>query len=367
MKQWGRWIYSIIFLGTLLFGAWHLSHPKEEILKYENRKPVDMPPTSFVSFFAQGASPEVELALKDRLFRDDLVLWEAYLDRYFYRRPFINHIHVKPPHFYDFSDHEKYVGAEDKTEETIAKFIAIKKELEKEGTEFIVVPVPMISSVWEYPKGILNPETIDQPAQERLIHGLQEAGIHIINPRELLTKEDFFSTDHHIKVSGAEKIISQLETILAEQNLSLVHSPIRFRTHRFKGSRSKMMAYLTEDEPIEEPIYQRKMKRSIDGLSTINDFETMTSYVSYMGGDHRETLIEAEDGEGPYMVIYGDSFTNVFEALLAPRLGRLRSYDIRFGRVKAPERKADVVVLIAAENAFRLGEEYLEYFENISH
>ncbi len=363
MKRLGKIIYLIMFLFIVYFGFIHIVLDKTEYLNYENRNVYEID-FDYSQLFKQGVDDSLEKALKDRLFRDVSSYYYTLLNEKLFFREFINNVRVKSPHIYDFTNHEKYSELaikNDHTDEVLKNILITKNNLKTENKEFVAILVPSISSVYKYPKEILDPEVIDKKNAEYIYNFFEANDINFINTREILTFDDFFTTDHHINSKGANKILARLSDILNDKGISFSYDDdYNYKSHQFKGSRSRMISYLTETEEILEPIYNFNIKRYYDGHTDVNDFSN-PSYVSYMCGDNKRTEIET-DNNGPRVIIYGDSFSNVFESLILRSVKSMVSYDFRFGREDYAD-DADVVILICAENAFRLGEDYVRYLK----
>lgn len=364
----GDLLFIAAFLALLIAGAFGVASHFTPFLHYENRYAFPVSDVDF-SGIAKGIPPDFERALKDRCYRDALVKIETGIQKYVLRRPYVNHIHAARPHVYDFTDHPSYrahtaaqmAEVYAAIDETVGRLQKSAEALRAAGSELIVLPMPLISSAMADPKDVFPPEAVDRPAEAYLAHALDRAGIRHIRPREVLGLDAFYATDHHISHVGYFAVLPKLEAMLSDLGVGLLDTPIRLNMHAFRGSRSRMMGEWTGTDPIAEPVYARPLLRSGDGCSGMDDFQTRINYPSYMQGDHPHTHVEAKDGRGDALVIYGDSFTNIFESFLAPRLGQLDAYDFRFARSDAPRTDVKAVVLIASESAFREGKDYLVY------
>lgn len=358
-------IYILIFVLIIVMGSVTIFRSTPGIREYEFRESNPKPNLLSEDFYKNFNANKLETSLKDYLLRDKSVFFNAFLDKYIFRRPFVNNVYAAGPNFFDFSDDESYnlKNPKEMIDKNVARLKMINDELQSKGVKFLVIPVPKISSVYKYPSYVLNPEDVDGPLANYIQSSLKENGIDSFNMRDVLTLDDYYMTDHHITKSGGDKIINIIDDYLKTMNKSLLADNTTYSTMEFKGSRSRRMAYLTDMDILHIPIYNTDFKRTGDfAHQVINNMEENGTYGGYMVGDRAFTCIETNQ-EGADVIIYGDSFTNIVESFIWPRLKRMRSYDFRNEDVKNYERytDTDLIVLIADENSFRLEKEYIFY------
>ncbi len=371
MKKIFKFIYIFIFLSIIIFVAGSMFKYEPHYLVYENRGtniiPYEGIRAEVKNFFLNGAKPELEKSLKDYFYRDELVEADIFLNKYIFRRPFVGNVSIKSPHIYDFSENLTYSKDVDELATTVIRLNKFKEELEEDGKKFLVIPMPSISSRYDYPSYVLDPETIDGLRREELYNLLKYYNIDYIPAYDYLSYEDFFATDHHFGMSGALKIIDEIKKYFIDGGIPFNDADYQFKEHSFKGSRSKMLANLTESEPIYEPIYSMSFTRTGDYIDYINDFDGVGGYVAYMSGDHFNTFVSNDSVEdGADILIYGDSFTNIIESVIIQNVKSMESYDFRYSPEdfkKNVDVDAEVVILIADEKSFRTKEEYIFFRE----
>lgn len=358
-------LYIFIFALIIASGSLIIYRSIPGPRQYEFRSSEPKPDVFSAEFYKNFDANNLERSLKDYLLRDRSVRFNAFMDKYIFKRPFVNNVYAKGPNIYDFSDDDAYhLGDAGYTEidKSVSRLKDIQDYLEENGVKFLVIPVPKISSVYNYPDYVLNPEKVDIMYAKYLKDKLDKAGISNVYLRDELKYEDFYKTDHHITKTGGDKIINAIDEYLKTFGDGLLPAKIDTKLSHFKGSRSRRMAYWTGTDELQIPIYNTPYKRQSAGGDMINNFDQNMTYGGYMCGDMSYDSI-VTDNDGADIVIYGDSFTNIVESFIWPRVKRMRSYDLRNESSKDLERAidTDVVILIADEHSFRLGKEYIFY------
>lgn len=358
-------LYILIFVLIISMGSVIIFRSIPGVREYEFRESAAKPNPFTKDFYKDFDSNKLETALKDYLLRDKSVFSNAFLDKYVFLRPFVNNVYASGPNFFDFSDDEAYnmKDSREAIDRSVAKLKEVDEYLKENNTKLLVIPVPKISAFYDYPNYVLDPDEIDRPLHEYLFEKLNGEGIDNFDLRDVLNYEDFYMTDHHITKSGGDKIVDAIDKYLQGMGSGLIENEIDYNTMEFKGSRSRRMAYLTDTDTLHIPIYNTEFNRTGDfPHQIINNLEENGTYGGYMVGDRGYTCIETEN-EGADVIIYGDSFTNIVESFIWPRLKRMRSYDFRNEDAKNYPlyTDTDVVVLISDENSFRLERDYIFY------
>lgn len=370
MKRFKRF-YILIFI-LIIFSASIIIHFTDwGYLSFDNRMKIRKPQAYNLEYFKNFNADNFETMLKDYYLRDDMVLAGTFFDKYIFNRPFINDVQAKSPNIFDMEGEPAYSISFDDAEKNIInsaeKLAEIRDKMRANGGDLLIIPVPKISAFYQYPSYILDPEPIDKAAADLMFREFDKHNLSYVDLRKVLAYEYYYKTDHHMSKAGSDKLIEIINEHLKEKGKALNDARIDVEVHEFKGSRSKRAAYLTGTDDIFEPIYFTDFKRSGDGHEDINNFKENIGYPSYMYGDNKYTCIETDEKDGADLIIYGDSYTNIVEAFIWPRLKRMRSYDFRPDLRAADEKRpqcfydTDLLVLIADETSFRLERGYIFY------
>lgn len=160
-------------------------------------------------------------------------------------------------------------------------------------------------------------------------------------------REYYFETDHHCTLRGGFAAYQALTDLLRERTEwafgeNTAPEDFEFVTldRPFLGSSNRQLfglwetadraelACVKEDVPFTRE--DDGMARDASVYTLPADTDPYVTYAVYMGGDVAETVIRTNRPEKPDILIYGDSYTNVLEALLWTQADELRSLDFRY-------------------------------------
>ncbi len=225
----------------------------------------------------------------------------------------------------------------------------LQDHIKANGGEFYFIGLPGQSSFFRsrYQNYFENKEEYFVQNETRMFNNLEKNNINYINMNEVFKKEqdneNYLKTDHHFsfKVSYRTyvEIINRLKNDLdlnIRNPLSLEELDILTLDKPILGSRNRQLYFLQlTDEKVsiaypKTPIdYEKYTDGVLDPrLYYINDNEN-PSYNIYMGGDHKEIIIDTNRDELPNLLIFGDSFTNALEPLLYYHFNQTRILDLR--------------------------------------
>ena len=159
-------------------------------------------------------------------------------------------------------------------------------------------------------------------------------------------REYYLETDHHYSLRGGFAAYQALCAFLRErtawdfrENASPEDFEFLTVDLPFLGSYNRQLFGLWETSDRAELAYVKEeipFKREDNGLPQAASVYTLpdgaapyATYGVYMGGDIAETVIRTDRPDKPDILIYGDSYTNVLEALLWTQADELRSLDLR--------------------------------------
>ena len=158
---------------------------------------------------------------------------------------------------------------------------------------------------------------------------LRDAGVTFISGDDILTRDDYMRSDHHLTLPGAYKVYA---AVCAELGVDALPEPeYRALPNPFNGSRSRRLYGLSD---VTDSLLVCDLPAGLStGGATVfalpaNDTEPVT-YDLYMGGDVAEEVIDTGRDGLPSVLVYGDSYTNAVECFVWQSFGVTYSYDLR--------------------------------------
>jgi hypothetical protein len=178
---------------------------------------------------------------------------------------------------------------------------------------------------------------------EVLVSHLNE-NVIVIDAYELFTEAYargeycYFTTDHHVNLTGALLIYNEITKIIAED-----YPELQFTTREdynvqsviVNGSFNRLIGQSVKADPEELIISLKKRDftytRTDGGRSSSKSiWGTGSSYANaYMDSDNPETVVITSNKEYPNILITGSSFTNILEVLCIPDCHTMASIDYR--------------------------------------
>lgn len=336
----------LIFIFGFLFSNLYIK--PEDYLFFENRKVTPIEEFSLDNIKNSSYFSSLSKNLSDTfIFRENILKLGTYINLKILNRPVVNNLFIDDHLIlHIWKDNNKKYPKKD-IEKMTSGYKNLSDKLKKNDIKFIFVGIPEHSSIYsdQYPNVFYNKGDEWLQIENDFFNLLDNNNVSNIKMRDYLSSSPdkyYNSTDHHFNFYGAiktyEAIIKEINTDkkfnLSSDNIDLIKLD-----GAFKGSYSRKLFNLDdfEDEAI---IYDVDFDftRRDDGEivdSKLFDLEKNLSYDYYyyniyMGGDVRFTHINTDREELPNILVYGDSFTNPVETLLARNANNLWSIDFRY-------------------------------------
>lgn len=225
----------------------------------------------------------------------------------------------------------------------------LENHIKLNGGSFYFVGLPGQSSFFRsrYEYYFENKEEYFIQNETKMFNNLEKNNISYINMNEVFKKdqnnENYLKTDHHFSFKGSYRTyIEIINRLRSDLNLN-ISAPLGIEEldiitleKPILGSRNRQLYFLhPTDEKISiaytrTPVdYEKYTDGVLDSrLYYIKDNEN-PSYSVYMGGDHKEIIIDTLREDLPNLLIFGDSFTNALEPLLYYHFNETRILDLR--------------------------------------
>lgn len=284
------------------------------------------------------------------------------------KRPLVNDLYIEDDVILDNMGYFDYKFPQEELDSTVRACGSLNEELRKRGADFYYVGIPEHTSIYsyKYPDHFFSLVEEWIQLENSFFKGLDELEIKNLKMRDFL-KEDvgsfYNATDHHYSFRGAIKTYEELLNLinrdtdlkLSSDGLSLIELD-----HNLKGSYSRKLFNLDnyKDKAIIYDVDFDFTREDYEGLVESKLFyldktfdDSSYTYDIYMGGDQPSTKIDTNRPELPNILVYGNSFTNPLETLLARNANKLWSFDFRFYLDKnllelVDELKPDLVICI---------------------
>lgn len=287
---------------------------------------------------------DFEKYYSDRVFRRSLMLkYKTIFDVKYSRKRHISDVILSQDRSkafrYRLSDKE---ADNNKINDELQSWRKIKTELDRMGTNIIIVAVPDQSHMYpdQYPRGAYNDYDRFVGMRDTFLKGLDKYGIDYIDLYPIAMKDrDYYYTngDHHqnfkLTMAAYEKILEKLDG--SSLNLFDVReeSDLITSNKKFIGSHNRKLFEIL-DEPYKQEYL--KPKKDIEYTRYDNGKKTETPifadtkyYSSYMGGDNAETIIDTNRPNLPNIMVLGDSTSNALESIIWMNSNKFTSLDYR--------------------------------------
>ena len=154
--------------------------------------------------------------------------------------------------------------------------------------------------------------------------------------------ECYYRSDHHVNEIGQQEIYEELMRVI--QKYSKAKIPVytlndyNMREVMVAGSFDSQIGNILKNEKPKEFMIS-SFKKNISFVRYDNGkkkdsslFKKQNDYLTYMGGDIRETLIKTQNKDLPTVLYTGSSYTNLLETLTVPSVGKMIAVDYRYGQ-----------------------------------
>ena len=325
-------IFLLLLLAVLLsFGVLTLSANKADWSPYENRFLAKPPAFSIEALLSGQTAKELEQWFADHIFRRESLLRLKTRLELLRGKAEVNGV---------VSTETALLPAPEKRElpdtaELLAeRYRTVQDAVQSCGGAFLYVHVPEQRSVLRnaYPAWMHTEAEYLDAASDALLSALAQNGVSYLDMRGLLDESDYFATDHHYNILGADKTAAAI----CEQIGVRYESPaFAAAENPFLGTYGRKLFGVS---PVKESLllpvltvpYTRFDNGAPSSVPLLDLPETGTAYYStFMGGDVGETVLRTDRPELPDLLIVGDSFTNPAETLLYASFDETRSLDLR--------------------------------------
>ena len=218
---------------------------------------------------------------------------------------------------------------------------AVKAAVDAYGGTLLYVQIPEQRTALRsaYPKAMQPLTEQYDEAARALREALEQAGIPVFDASQVLTSEDYHTTDHHYNLRGADKVYKAVCARLRQMGVAVYaeDTVLRELPNPFWGAYSRKFYGLStvEDKLLvcdtDVPYIRYDNGERTDAPMVIvpqADTEPVF-YNNYMGGDMAQTIVQTSRESLPDVLIVGDSFTNAFEAVAYRSFDEMRSLDFR--------------------------------------
>ncbi len=319
---------------------------------YENRD-MALPPVLTVEGVLDGSYFEAW----GKCYTDQIWKRDYFIEKYakfninILKRPVVNNVVVQGDLLLPFNDYYNAVDLKEKSDKMVEKINGLNEEVSAYGGKLIYVGIPEQSSAFrdKYPENFENNEKKLEATEKLFFEGLAKNEINYINMNAEFTKDNieefYFKTDHHYNLKGAfftyQKMIDKINADYGQEIPVISKEEIEFRNfgNPFFGSRNKKiynvinsdekLIYYTQEKSIPFTRYDNGNKVQSKVINMPSSESEPITYLTYMGWDYAETVIQTDRESLPNVLIFGDSFTNPIETFLYQSFNETRSIDLR--------------------------------------
>ncbi len=318
---------------------------ENEISLYENRRLAEEPVFTREALMDGSYAPALEAYLQDHIpGRDALLRLDAALQRAA-GRPFVNDVLLSRGALLPYRDSLTRRDTAADAAEMADRLAALSRQVERWGGVFLYVGVANQYSVCrdDYPAYMNYVGAALDETRGAFYAALEEAGVLYLDLASSADPEDYFRTDHHMRLPGAVAACGAVFDAL--RGLGVEIPAIEDYTYRelpnpFYGSRSRGLYGLV---PFTEPllVFDRgpsvPFTRRDDGaavpaevLDLPETAEEPVNYGVFLGGDVAETVIDTGRPELASALLFGDSYTNAVETVFYTGFDETRYLDLRY-------------------------------------
>lgn len=342
-----RVIYISLFFALLLcMGLGPVLFPYQGLLFSENRETKSLKEVTAKDLVQGDFFTKLNDILQDtHPLRQDLISWKAGFQGKVLGRPVVNNVYWKGDTLLAYVNGiQTDTIVPDESLEDMGNFYGkLAKFCEKEGSHFVFIGLPNHTQAFAKDYPFYMESTSFLGALEKDFQGeLEKKNVDSLFLSPLLLKNPsayYLRTDHHLQAQGAllasQKILEKLDP-KRDYNLEKDYKICR-DLRPFVGSRSRKIPGLGPEEKLYYPRYQKPFSYSyqVDGgegkILDLQDQKSTVDYGVYMEGDVGYGQLKTDNEKGLKLLIYGDSYTNALETVLAPYCGKLTSFDFRYG------------------------------------
>ena len=340
-------ILILFFSACLWMGGLSLFAKYEGPLFSENRATVEKPLLTKEALGSGDYFNQVNDYLQDvHPLRQDLIEAKAVFQGKAVRKPVVNNVYWKGKvnlPYVDGMDTDS-LKAEISAKEMADFYEKLSRDCQDQGTHFVFVGIPNQTDIFskDFP-AYMEDTSYLRKKEEDLKEELGARGVDSLFLRDVLEKDPgayYLKTDHHCSKEGllleSQEILKKLQSPYGQEMEKDFIEKVDLRP--FVGSRSRKIPGLAQEEKFsyfvyKEPFsYQLTLGQGQRGeLLALNPQAPTISYEAYMGGDQAYSKLTTDRKAGLKILLYGDSYTNGIETLLAPYVQKMTSFDFRYG------------------------------------
>ena len=260
-------------------------------------------------------------------------------------------------------------NAQNYGERQVSAMTTIAETADAYGGTVIYLNIPHKIELFteKYPKFYNNGEQLVTLRRDSIIQKAKNAGITVVETFDLLESHKdeyiYYATDHHWTIRGAYYAYQALlECINNRQSEYTLHFPafeelnLTVNSDRMVGSYLKKLGdsgivnvdYMEYALPANMPDYTRYDGGKVSKTPLCDT--SNSSYVSFMGGDLANTVIDTNRDDLPSILYIGYSYTNPLEMMSVYNFNRMESLDPRHwsGSIcqYIEESKPDYIVIV---------------------
>lgn len=231
------------------------------------------------------------------------------------------------------------VDDEDNSEQVLKNIEYINKFIENIKVNVKFLPIYSSYTIYEEFLPMYAEEFSEAIYLELLKDGLDIEFIDIYD--ELMAHKDehiYFKSDHHWTNLGAYyaylKVCESygIEPILLEERTKVTSGELFYGT---LFSRAPLFNYVADeftyyDSGNEFTVYNHEQNKTYDSLYFTENMSMKDQYVTFLGGNQAEVVIEGGDPNGGSLLILKDSFTHALAPLLADHFEKIVLIDLRY-------------------------------------
>lgn len=210
-----------------------------------------------------------------------------------------------------------------------------------EKTNFLYLGVPSQASMFadEYPSYLKYIADSNLETSRLFKTELDKCGVDFKDCKDILTKDMYFSTDHHFDITGGYAVYEAICEYAGVNAVPWSDFSVKEYETDIYGSRNRKIYKLTSlSDKISycEQNTHIPFTRFDDGVQVeskvfeLPEENDVPSYSIYMGGDVAETVIKTDRAELPDILVYGDSYTNAVECFAYLSFNETRYLDLRY-------------------------------------
>lgn len=321
-------IISLFLL--LVFGmtVFDIISPDKAFSENENRELSLFPEVSAVKVFSGEFGRDYESYITDQFALRDLFIKVKFLSDKALLKTESGGVYI--------TDDALFVKQSEINEEYLKKNVSSMEAFaSKYPSRFILVPSAT------YVARDTLPPFVEVKDEKALFESLEFENIEFINTLDVMTKEDYFRTDHHWNAEGALKGYNAYRNAIGKSPLTKDHFVVSCVSENFLGtSTSKSGAVGITPDKLEK--WERGEALSLEvynGKDTLNygslyfdEFLSRKDKYSYYLGQNQPLVKITTESDGGKLLVFKDSYAHIFSQMLVSDYSEIVLVDLRYVR-----------------------------------